>query len=611
MCKDWLCFVASLLLAPALTAPAGASVERRQIIHTVLPNGTVREELRQVIRLDSEAERERWTRHYIYLDENRHLESAHAEALRPDGKRIKVGRRDRDTLEVSGAGMLHSSQRFEELSFPSLPLGSVLSVEEVVEVEPYFPAGAIALTAGEAVGELAVEVRGTGVRWRLDGETAGLTAQPLPGGGVSVRGYHQPRADPPEFSPAWLSRGPVLRYSWAGSDGWDEVGRWYAGLLRELPPPPDTIGSLARELTRDLPDPAERLAALTDFVQQKIRYVAVEMGIGGYRPSPPGETLSRRWGDCKDKSLLLIQLLEQVDIGAWPVLIRAASEDRIDREFPAPNQFNHVIVAVDGAAVGAAGEYLFVDPTQTRGGTTWLNPWVQGQYALVVRDDGGKLTEIPLSPGEESQVFDVELALGATGEVRGKLTVEFRGMSAQDLLGLVSSEAAVRVEERARRLLGRLLPGAGFEALSIVPREGPAPEVTLSARVSLDDGWIPAQGMQRSFILPAWRMAPEPRHLTGRKEPMVLDPGRIEAHWKIDLAGSGCKVEVRTTEVANNVGSFNESIRTEGEILRVIRTTELHERWVEPGEVAAVAELALAEFRAARRRIRLACGGDP
>src|SRR6185436_505411 len=133
--------------------------------------------------------------------------------------------------------------------------------------------------------------------------------------------------------------------------------------------------------------PREKAEALVAFARRQVRYVAVEVGIGGYRPGSPQEVLERRWGDCKDKAFLLVDLLREAGIEAWPALLRAGAGNRMDSEFPSPNQFNHAIVAVSPAGLGlgeeapVAGGYLFLDATQTWGGLSWLQPTSQDQDA--------------------------------------------------------------------------------------------------------------------------------------------------------------------------------------------------------------------------------------
>ena len=57
------------------------------------------------------------------------------------------------------------------------------------------------------------------------------------------------------------------------------------------------------------------------LVQEKVRYLLIEMNGGGYRPTNADVTWSRRYGDCKAKTVLLIALLRELGVAARPVLV--------------------------------------------------------------------------------------------------------------------------------------------------------------------------------------------------------------------------------------------------------------------------------------------------
>lgn len=84
------------------------------------------------------------------------------------------------------------------------------------------------------------------------------------------------------------------------------------------------------------------------WVTQDIRYVAVELGIGGYQPRPAAEVLRSGFGDCKDKTTLFIALLEGLGVRAYPVLLYAGSYRQGGEPPPALEAFNHAIAAVAG-----------------------------------------------------------------------------------------------------------------------------------------------------------------------------------------------------------------------------------------------------------------------
>jgi hypothetical protein len=427
--SSWFISLVCLVAATVSTGPppaAAATLLERSIDVEVRPEGSVLERTHLRVRLDGPNDFERWSPYYVYLDVNRELTSLEASATGPDGKTLKVSRRDLDTQQLAGRDELHSSRSYRTVAFPPVPVGSVLAVDFTVKETPWFPGGDIRLGSQDAIDSLRVAVHGAGSgwRWRVDGSLPGLAVQESPGG-VTVTASHLPALVPPPKAPDSAGEGAVLRYAWGSAAGWDGVGRWFEGLLTQVPRNAEPVRRRARELIASLPDKRQRMEALVDFTRRQVRYVAVEVGIGGYRPAPPQQVTERLWGDCKDKALLLTDLLHEAGIESYPALIRLDPHGRVDREFPSPFQFNHMIVAVPaeglglGATVPVANGFLFLDATQRLGGLEWLNPGVQDQEALVVKKGQGILVRTPILQAAEGSRLTVDLALASSGDATG------------------------------------------------------------------------------------------------------------------------------------------------------------------------------------------------
>lgn len=247
----------------------------------------------------------------------------------------------------------------------------------------------------------------------------------------------------------------------ASHSSWEEVGRWCAALVRERRRSTPAIQRKVAELTSDAADVLEKLESLTGFVQRDIRYVAVEIGIGGYRPHAPREVFEKGYGDCKDKALLLSVMLEEIGIDSRLVLINT---DRgvVAPELPSARSFNHVILAIrlpEGlqeeefhASVTneRLGRLLFFDPTDPMTPLGDLPTPLQANRGLVVTDDGGVLLELPFPPPAASGVersgrFELSTKGRLSGEVRvthwGAAAVRARAtllrMSARERSGLL------------------------------------------------------------------------------------------------------------------------------------------------------------------------------
>ncbi len=607
----------AVYVAALAPATAGARVLERTIVHQIEADGSVVETTRLRVQIDSDADLAAWSTYSLYLDDHRALERLEAASSSPGDKPVKLRRDAIDEVQLPGGSELHSSARYRVLRFPPLPLGSLLSIDHSVRARPYFPAGTIRLTGGEATGRLSVEVRGAaGLRYHLLGPASGLTLAPA-ADGVRVTAVDLPRAAALDYALATTSQGPTLLYSWGGAGDWTEVGRWFSKLTADLPRAEEAVRHEARNLIGGAASVPDRLAALTRFVQQKVRYVAVEVGVGGYRPYPPSEVLANRWGDCKGKSFLLIDLLREVGIVAYPALILAADDARVDPAFASSALFNHLIVAVPDrqlppeALVGArAGGYLFVDPTLERGGIAWIHPSTQGQQALVVRDGGGELVETPtLAPLEASRLA-VQLSVGPDGKAAGGAGLTLTGSTAAYLLDALATRSAAEVEALVRRLLALLLPAAEIGAINVEAASETADVPRLSVAGSLAlPGFLPAGSDRFALRLPLGLSLPEPRLLSERSEPVVVRPQLVEVTIKVRLPTGWSLEGGQDQTVSNAVGTFSHSLSApEPSTLLLERRLLVNRRWVEGGELAALKELSLAELRSSLRQVRLAAG---
>ncbi len=158
--------------------------------------------------------------------------------------------------------------------------------------------------------------------------------------------------------PAWFDAHPVIRVSEMQS--WEDVANWATGLY-ELDGP---LGPAENEALQKLNVPGtseeDRVAAALTYVQENVRYLGIEMGQGSYQPNPGETVLTRRFGDCKDKTQLLVRLLRAMKIDAVPVLVNTGWERGVADFPPSPIAFDHVI-----CRVGIRDKTYWLDPTKS------------------------------------------------------------------------------------------------------------------------------------------------------------------------------------------------------------------------------------------------------
>jgi hypothetical protein len=217
-----------------------------------------------------------------------------------------------------------------------------------------------------------------------------------------------------------------------GFASWQEMGNWYRDLTSGRRDPSPEIKDKVAALTASGPTPMDKMRALAKTVQQEIRYVAIELGIGGYQPHPAPEVFAHRYGDCKDKATLMGSMLHEIGVESYYVVINT-ERGSVTPSMPAyAGGFNHAIIAIklpagvtDSSLVATLshpklGKLLFFDPTDELTPFGQLNGALQANYGLLVAPDGGELVELPELPSEMNGIRrTAKLNLNATGTLSG------------------------------------------------------------------------------------------------------------------------------------------------------------------------------------------------
>ena len=187
--------------------------------------------------------------------------------------------------------------------------------------------------------------------------------------------------------PDWYDPFPVVYLSDIAS--WAEVADWAWPLYKPVvnTPAQQTVSAPILKTTNTA---EQRVLAALHFVQDEVRYLGIEMGVRSHEPNAPDAVIKQRFGDCKDKSRLLVSLLQGMGIEASSALVNTDSGMRLKDALPSPTEFDHTIVL---ARVN--GRNYWLDPTRShQGGNLDAIYQPDYDYALVVSDHGSDLVKM-------------------------------------------------------------------------------------------------------------------------------------------------------------------------------------------------------------------------
>lgn len=183
----------------------------------------------------------------------------------------------------------------------------------------------------------------------------------------------------------------------------DGLYRWYISLVSQTDY--SGTGELANEATeivKDIYSEVDKAKAVFKWVQQNIKYIAIEDGLGGFIPDAPHKVFNKRYGDCKGKSVLLIEMLKAVGIKSYLTWVGTTSIPYIYKENPTPSVDNHMIVTY----ITPGGEYYYLDATNQNIIFGLPTAFIQGKEALISMGDTYQIKKIPVYGSSNSQLTD-------------------------------------------------------------------------------------------------------------------------------------------------------------------------------------------------------------
>lgn len=247
--------------------------------------------------------------------------------------------------------------------------------------------------------------------------------------------------DAEDETPDWYDPWETVQLTEYGS--WNEVAKWADGPFRIDADSRAAVAKLANEIRATHQGREAQIVAAIRFVQDDIRYLGIEMGRGSHEPRQPSVVMAQRYGDCKDKALLLASLLRDLGVEAYPAFVNTKLHRRLDDFLPSPFLFDHVITEViDG------GKTYWIDGTLAdQGGTLATIETPSDERALIVRSSTNALTPIVIHPRGNVSVEEV-ISTDNQQRMTLEVTSTYSGHDADDIRSRLASESLADVAKK-------------------------------------------------------------------------------------------------------------------------------------------------------------------
>jgi lipoprotein NlpI/transglutaminase-like putative cysteine protease len=236
---------------------------------------------------------------------------------------------------------------------------------------------------------------------------------------------------------------------------WADVARWGNRQFAPNEGPTPLLDKQLTDIRASSANPADQLLAALKLVQTEVRYFGNEFGVGSHKPTSPEKVLAQRFGDCKDKTLLLVTLARRLGLEANPVLVSTQFRNNLGRLLPSPMAFDHVI-----AQVKVDGQSYFLDGTRAhQTGNLAARQAINLMQGLSLAADTTALATLPQPFGQvRFEVNDHFTVTRFPDDVALEARITYRGDLAESLRESLSTQSMGDIETNLMQPYQRAFP---------------------------------------------------------------------------------------------------------------------------------------------------------
>jgi len=220
-------------------------------------------------------------------------------------------------------------------------------------------------------------------------------------------------------------------------DNWENFGKWSLKLNKDRDVLPESKINELRVLVKDAKSDKEKAMILYKYMQDRTRYVSVQLGIGGYQPFTAEYVDSKGYGDCKALSNYMFSLLKAVGVKSnYALILAGEGEDDLLPDFVS-SQFNHAILCVP-----LAKDTVWLECTSQQQPFNFLGSFTDDRHVLLITENGGELVKTPrYGKNLNTLIRKGRLKVDTEGNAVGEVNTVFNGLQYENRDGWVNKTA--------------------------------------------------------------------------------------------------------------------------------------------------------------------------
>ncbi|MBC3539623.1 DUF3857 domain-containing protein [Rufibacter sediminis] len=389
---------------------------------------------------------------------------------------------------------------------------------------------------------------------------------------------------------------------YAGSlETWQSFGEWQNKLNVGRDQLPEATKQQVLALVKDLPTPEAKVKAIYQFMQNKTRYVSIQLGIGGWQPFEATMVDSKGYGDCKALSNYTKALLEVAGIKSHYALIYAGEDNRpVLKSFP-NSQFNHVVVCVP-----MAKDTVWLECTSQMADAGYTGSSTGDRYSLLITPEGGKLVSTPrFTAFDNTQKRTIQVKLNTQGSGVGEAITQYAGTQHEDRKGVVQHYTP---EEQLKWLYKNTqIPAFEIKGYNLEKVKG---EPQVREKLQLELPKVASVSGRRLFITPNLmnRWTSSPTFTEGRKYDVIWPMAFHDVDSVEYEIPAGYKTESmpQPVKIASIFGEYQAQVQMKGNKLVYVRQLTMHKSRHKPEQYKELVNFLKQISRADQQQVVLA-----
>ena len=381
----------------------------------------------------------------------------------------------------------------------------------------------------------------------------------------SLRIDKQVAIDEPSETPDWYDPYGMVYFS--ETENWQQVIDW-ALPMYELSSISDNVQQIADIIVRENSSRSEQIVAALNYTQESIRYVGLEMGLNSHMPTPPEQTIALAYGDCKDKTLLLIAILKAMGIEASPALVNTEITKRVNDLPPRVNAFNHVLVGL----VHEDKQY-WLDPTLNKQDGDLANVYQPNYaYALVLNTEHSSLTLMNTDVDQSSLHISEHYVIPkyTPQEVAFTVTTLYQGNEASTKRKRILKDGLQEISKDYEVYYQSTFPSLEAVAEMTVASEPSTGELKVTEEYRIADFWEEEEHFEADFYPSEIRSAVLKPSQVKRDAPLDFEyPNNIKFDLILEFKSDSWEFEDESFTEDNDFFSFTKTEQFANDILTV------------------------------------------